>query len=155
VNYYLACICNRHFTRYLGVASKEIGDKGQRICPQTISYSLTKPKLFFVKQNVKIVKLSKVGELLFMSWLGVLWRLPTGKGQLVRLGKIKLGGRKSGLVIKKLYSRLEGCGFESYPMLEGNGVKAMPASITAHNHSIIEKKENIGGQMGRTKNILS
>jgi len=39
----------------------------------------------------------------------------------------------SGLVVSELDSQLEGCGFESHPMLDGNGVKAMPRSITAPN----------------------
>ncbi len=33
----------------------------------------------------------------------------------------------------KLDSQLEGCGFESHPILDGNGVKAMPGSIPAPN----------------------
>ena len=63
-------------------------------------------------------------------------------------------GRKSGIVISKLDSRSEGRGFESHPILDGNGVKAMPGSIPVHPilvHSIHEKKENIGSQMGHTK----
>jgi len=40
---------------------------------------------------------------------------------------------KSGLVVSKLDSRLEGHGFESYPILDGNSVKAMPGSIPAPN----------------------
>ena len=45
--------------------------------------------------------------------------------------KYKLAGRKSGLVVSILDSRLEGRGFESHPILilNGNGVKAMPGSI--------------------------
>jgi hypothetical protein len=39
--------------------------------------------------------------------------------------------QKSNLVVSKLDSKLEGGGFESYPMLDGNGVKAMAGSITA------------------------
>ncbi len=39
--------------------------------------------------------------------------------------------RKSGLVVSVLYSRLEDRGFESRPILDGNGVKAMPGSIPA------------------------
>ncbi len=42
-------------------------------------------------------------------------------------------GRKSGLVVSKLYSQFEGCGFESHPILDGNGVKTMQGSITAPN----------------------
>jgi len=34
-------------------------------------------------------------------------------------------------VVRKLDPQLEGCGFKSHPMLDGNGVKAMPGSITA------------------------
>ncbi len=36
------------------------------------------------------------------------------------------------LVVSKLESRLEGRGFESHPILDGNGVKAMPRSILAY-----------------------
>jgi hypothetical protein len=40
-------------------------------------------------------------------------------------------------------------------MLDGSGVKAMPGSIPAPRvHSIIEKKENTGSQMGHTKKIF-
>jgi len=42
-------------------------------------------------------------------------------------------GRKSGLVVSKLDSRLEGRGFESRPILEGNVVKAMPGLIPTPN----------------------
>ncbi len=42
-------------------------------------------------------------------------------------------GRKSGPVVSKLDSLLEGREFKSYPMLEGKGVKAMPGLITAPN----------------------
>ncbi len=54
------------------------------------------------------------------------------------LNKINLGilsllfwfqRQKSGLVVSKLDSQLEGCGFESHPILDGNGVKAMPGLI--------------------------
>ncbi len=34
----------------------------------------------------------------------------------------------SGLVVSVLDSRLEGCGLESRPTLDGNGVKAMPGA---------------------------
>jgi len=37
--------------------------------------------------------------------------------------------QKSRLVVSKLVPRLEGCGFESHPILVGNGIKAMPGSI--------------------------
>ncbi len=43
-------------------------------------------------------------------------------------------GRKSGLVVSKLCSKLEGRGFKCHPILDGNGVKAMPGSIFAPNH---------------------
>jgi len=36
-------------------------------------------------------------------------------------------------VVSKLDLQLEGCGFESHPMLDGTGVKAMPGSIPAPN----------------------
>jgi len=36
-------------------------------------------------------------------------------------------------VVIKLDSQLEGCGFESHPMLDGNSVKAMSGLIPAHN----------------------
>jgi len=36
-------------------------------------------------------------------------------------------------VAGKLDSRLEGHGFEYHPILDGNGVKAMPESIPAPN----------------------
>jgi len=52
---------------------------------------------------------------------------------------------------------LKGCGFESHPMLDGNGVKAMPGSIPAPNPGSLfnrKKKENIGSQMGHTKKNL-
>jgi len=39
-------------------------------------------------------------------------------------------GQKSGLVVSKL---MEGRGFESHPILDGNGVKSMPGSIPASN----------------------
>jgi len=38
-------------------------------------------------------------------------------------------GRKSGLVVCKLDSQLEGRGFESHPILDGNSVKATYARI--------------------------
>jgi len=48
---------------------------------------------------------------------------------------------------------LEGRWIDPHPMLDGSGVKAMPGSIPAPIlvHSILEKKENIGSQMGHTK----
>jgi len=36
-------------------------------------------------------------------------------------------------VVRKLDSQLEGRGFETHLMLDGNGVKAMPGSITKPN----------------------
>ncbi len=41
--------------------------------------------------------------------------------------------QKSGPVVSKLYSWLEGCGFKSHPMQDGRGVKAMPGSIPEAN----------------------
>ncbi len=71
------------------------------------------------------------------------------------VGKIILNGQKSGLAVSVLSSGLEDCGFESHPMLDRNGVKAKPGSITAPNPGslIIEQKENKVGQMGHTKKI--
>ena len=42
-------------------------------------------------------------------------------------------GWKSGLVVSVLDSWLEGCEFKYPPILDGNGVKAMPGSIPAPN----------------------
>jgi len=42
-------------------------------------------------------------------------------------------GRKSGLVVSILDSRLEGHGFKSHPILDENGVKTMTGSIPAPN----------------------
>jgi len=56
-------------------------------------------------------------------------------------------------VVSTLNSQLEGRGFKTQPILDGNGVKAMPG-LKLHPilvHSIIEKKENTGSQMGYTK----
>jgi len=41
----------------------------------------------------------------------------------------------------------------SHPILDGNGVKTMPGRLKYPIlvHSIIEKKENTGSQMGHTK----
>jgi len=36
-------------------------------------------------------------------------------------------------VVSELDSRLEGRGFKSHPILDGNGIKAMPGSIPAPN----------------------
>ncbi len=36
-------------------------------------------------------------------------------------------------MVSKLDSQLEGGGFESHPILDGNGVKAMPGAILAPN----------------------
>jgi len=49
-----------------------------------------------------------------------------------KLNKYPLGW-KSGLVVSKLDSWLEGHGFKSHPIIDGNGVKAMPWSIPAPN----------------------
>ncbi len=57
-------------------------------------------------------------------------------------------GQKSGLEVSALHSWLEDWRFEYRPLLDGNGVKAMPGSILVH--SIIGKKENIGSQMGHS-----
>jgi len=51
-------------------------------------------------------------------------------------------GQKPGLVDSKLDSRSKGRGFESHPILDGNGVKTMPGRLKCPIlvHSIIEKK---------------
>jgi len=56
-------------------------------------------------------------------------------------------------VVCKLDSQLGGRGFETHPILDGNGVKAIPGSIPApyRVHTIIKKRENVGSQMGHTK----
>jgi len=48
-------------------------------------------------------------------------------------------------VVRELDSQLEGCGFKSHPMLDENGVKAMPGSIPAPNPGsfINEKRKKI------------
>jgi len=46
--------------------------------------------------------------------------------------------------VSQLDSKLEGRGFESHPIVNGNVFKAMPGSI-------VENKEITGSQMGRTK----
>jgi len=46
---------------------------------------------------------------------------------------ISIEGQKSGLVVSKLDSRLEGHGFKSHPILDGIGAKAMLRSIPALN----------------------
>jgi len=55
----------------------------------------------------------------------------------ITLNRLKLivnkQGRKSGLVVSKPDSQLEGTGFKSHPMLDGNGVKVLPGSLTAPN----------------------
>jgi hypothetical protein len=45
----------------------------------------------------------------------------------------------------------------SHPTLDGNGVKAMPGRLKYPIlvHSIIDKKENTGSQMGHTKKIFN
>jgi len=50
-------------------------------------------------------------------------------------------------VVSVLDSRLEGRGFK--PPLDVNGVKAMSGLILVH--LLIEKKENVGSQMGHIK----
>jgi len=59
-------------------------------------------------------------------------------------------------VDSKLDSRSKGCGFKSHPILDGNGVKTMPGQLKypIMVHSMIEKKENTGSQMGHTKNKM-
>jgi len=47
------------------------------------------------------------------------------------LGKNRNFGQKSGLVVSILDSGLEDRGFESHPVLDGNGVKVMQGLITA------------------------
>jgi len=42
-------------------------------------------------------------------------------------------GRKSGLVVSVLNSRSKGRWFESHPILDGNGFKAMSVSIDVPN----------------------
>jgi len=66
-------------------------------------------------------------------------------------------GRKSSLVVSALHSWLEGRGFKFCPILHWNGVKAIPGLIPAPNlaHIIIEKKENIGSEMGHTKKKMT
>ncbi len=57
-------------------------------------------------------------------------------------------GWESGLVVSKLDSRLEGCGFKSHPMVDGNGVKAMLGSIPAHNPGSFNNWKKIIGKSG-------
>jgi len=45
----------------------------------------------------------------------------------------KTKGRKSVLEVSQLDSRLEGRGFKSHQILDGNGVKVMPGSIPTPN----------------------
>ena len=42
---------------------------------------------------------------------------------------------------RALGSRWEGCGFDPRPMLDGNGVKAKPGSITAPNSGSLWKNK--------------
>ncbi len=65
-------------------------------------------------------------------------------------------GQKPGLVDSKLDSQLKGHGFESHPILDGNGVKTMPGWLKYPIlvHWMIKKKENKSGQMGHTKNKI-
>ncbi len=48
-------------------------------------------------------------------------------------------GRKFGQVGRKLDSRSEGRGFKSRPILNENGVNAMPGSIPVHNPGSFNK----------------
>ena len=60
-------------------------------------------------------------------------------------------GQKSGLMGSEFDSRSKDRGFDSHPILDGNGVKAMPGLIPVHPflvYSTHEKKENIGSKMG-------
>jgi hypothetical protein len=57
---------------------------------------------------------------------------------------------KGALVVSKLGSRSEGCGFESHPILDGNSFKSVPGSIPILVISSKEKKLNGTHQ----KNIL-
>ncbi len=67
--------------------------------------------------------------------------------------KLQMKGRKSGLVVSKLDSQLEGRGFKSHPILDGNGVKAMPGSFPTPNPGSFHnwKERNTDSQMGHTK----
>jgi len=51
---------------------------------------------------------------------------------------------------------LEGRGFESHPILDGNGVKAMPGSIPESNSGSFSnlKERKYSSQMGHTKNFF-
>jgi hypothetical protein len=60
-------------------------------------------------------------------------------------------------VVSRLFSRLEGRGFESHHILDENGVKAIPGSIlvpSPGSFNLFENKENIGSQMGHTKKFF-
>jgi hypothetical protein len=59
-------------------------------------------------------------------------------------------------VDSKLDSRSKGRWFKSHPILDGNGVKTMPVRLKYPIlvRSMIENKENIGSQMGHTKNKI-
>jgi hypothetical protein len=60
----------------------------------------------------------------------------------------------SGLGVSKLDSRLVGRRFEFHPLLDGVSKPCQDQFLhPILVHSIIEKKENIGGQMGHTKKI--
>ncbi len=57
-------------------------------------------------------------------------------------------------MVSVLDSWLEGCGFESCPILDGNGVKAMPGSIPAPNSgSFIENKKIKVDKWGTSKKL--
>jgi len=58
-------------------------------------------------------------------------------------------------VVTKLDSQLKGRGFESHPILDQNGFKAMPGLISVPNSGLglshqMKEKENTGSQMGHT-----
>ena len=54
---------------------------------------------------------------------------------------------------RELDSGSSGCGFESHLILDGNGVKTMPGSISVYPFlvNLMKKKKNTGNHMGHTK----
>jgi hypothetical protein len=61
-------------------------------------------------------------------------------------------------VVSKLDSRLEGRGFKSRPMLDGNSVKSMPGSISAPNPGSLingKRKKMKVAKWGTPKKILN
>jgi len=59
-------------------------------------------------------------------------------------------------VVSKLESQLQDCGFESHPMLDKNGVKAMPRLITTHNPGSLingKRKKILGAKWGTPKKV--